>query len=73
MLRRIQKKTVRNCDTINIMINLNLYYIRGNASKRKLDGGLISATLRLGIGLHSKMIYDWRISKAIKQSNGCSK
>ena len=36
----------------------NLYYTRWNTLKRKRDGGPISATLRLGIGQHSKMIYD---------------
>ena len=54
---KTKKKAIRNCDIINIKIK-SLLYTRGNTSKRKRDGGPISATLRLGIGQHNKMIYD---------------
>ena len=57
---KTKKKAVRNCDIINIKIKSLLYC--GNTSKRKRDGAPISATLRLGIGQHSNMVYDEQIS-----------
>ena len=51
------KKTVRSCDIIHIKIKSFLILAEIHRSVNEMAGP-ISATLRLGTGQHSKMIYD---------------
>ena len=53
---KTKKKTVRNCDIINIKIKSSLYSV--DTLKCKRDGGPIFAILSLGFEQHNRIIYD---------------